>query len=128
MSSIFQRLNTSQHRSFKRKQHFEDGSASKRVYVKLADATEGGPGGSSTGYLTRWTYEEFALRYYMLVYSSARTSEIRDMANKILTRVLGASKNWGLDKYQTEIVFRANMLAFLENLETLHFNHCATVI
>jgi myosin heavy subunit len=67
----------------------------------------------------------------MLVPSSSRTSEIRDMANKILTTVLGVSKSEGLDKYQlglTEIFFRANMLAFLENLRTTRLNHCATVI
>jgi myosin-5 len=53
------------------------------------------------------------------------------MANKILTRVLRASKNEGLDKYQlgpTEIFLHADMLAFLENLRTTRLNHCATVI
>jgi myosin V len=59
-------------------------------------------------------YEEFALRYHMLVPSSSRTSEIRDMANTVLTRVLGTGKSEGLDKYQlglTEIFFRADTLA-----------------
>jgi myosin-5 len=45
---------------------------------------------SCAGYPTRWTYEEFALRYYMLVPSSSWTSEIRQMANAILTKALGA--------------------------------------
>jgi myosin-5 len=86
---------------------------------------------SCAGYPTRWTYEEFALRYYMLVPSSLWSSEIRDMANKILTRALGTSSGQGLDKYQlglTKIFFRAGMLAFLENLRTNRLNDCAIMI
>ncbi|KUJ06914.1 uncharacterized protein LY89DRAFT_743550 [Mollisia scopiformis] len=77
------------------------------------------------------TYEEFALRYYMLVPSSSRTSDVRDMANKILTRVFGACRGEGLDKYQlglTEIFSCADMLAFLENLRTTRLNYHATMI
>jgi myosin-5 len=86
---------------------------------------------SCAGYPTRWTYEEFALRYYMLVPSSSWTSEIREMANAILTKALGASRGHGLDKYQlglTKIFFRAGMLAFLENLRTSRLNDCAIMI
>ncbi|RAL60172.1 hypothetical protein DID88_000796 [Monilinia fructigena] len=86
---------------------------------------------SCAGYPTRWTYEEFALRYYMLTPSSVWTSEIRDMANIILTKALGASSGGGLDKYQlglTKIFFRAGMLAFLENLRTTRLNDCAIMI
>ncbi|KAK3905406.1 hypothetical protein C8A05DRAFT_12755 [Staphylotrichum tortipilum] len=87
---------------------------------------------SCAGYPTRWTYEEFALRYYMLVPSSQWTSEIRQMANAILTKALGAgSVAKGMDKYQlglTKIFFRAGMLAFLENLRTNRLNDCAIMI
>jgi len=87
---------------------------------------------SCAGYPTRWTYEEFALRYYMLVPSSQWTSEIRQMANAILTKALGAgSVVKGMDKYQlglTKIFFRAGMLAFLENLRTNRLNDCAIMI
>lgn len=86
---------------------------------------------SCAGYPTRWTYEEFALRYYMLVHSGQWTSEIRDMANAILTKALGTSNAEGLDKYQlglTKIFFRAGMLAFLENLRTSRLNDCAILI
>ncbi|KAJ6438711.1 myosin V [Purpureocillium lavendulum] len=86
---------------------------------------------SCAGYPTRWTYEEFALRYYMLVHSSQWTSEIRNMANAILTKALGTSTGRGLDKYQlglTKIFFRAGMLAFLENLRTNRLNECAILI
>jgi len=67
----------------------------------------------------------------MLVPSSSRTLQIRDMANEILTKVFGANKSEGLDKYQlglTEIFFSADMLAFLENLRITRLNHCATMI
>ena len=86
---------------------------------------------SCAGYPTRWTYEEFALRYYMLVPSSQWTSEIRQMANAILTKALGTSGAKGMDKYQmglTKIFFRAGMLAFLENLRTNRLNDCAIMI
>jgi len=86
---------------------------------------------SCAGYPTRWTYEEFALRYYMLVPSTQWTSEIRQMANAILTKALGAGNGKGLDKYQlglTKIFFRAGMLAFLENLRTTRLNDCAILI
>lgn len=86
---------------------------------------------SCAGYPTRWTYEEFALRYYMLVPSQSWTSEIREMANAILKKALGQGKERGLDKYQlglTKIFFRAGMLAFLENLRTTRLNGCAVLI
>ena len=86
---------------------------------------------SCAGYPTRWTYEEFALRYYMLVPSTQWTSEIRQMADAILTKALGSGTGKGMDKYQlglTKIFFRAGMLAFLENLRTNRLNDCAILI
>ncbi|KAL8404093.1 hypothetical protein RB594_009089 [Gaeumannomyces avenae] len=87
---------------------------------------------STAGYPTRWTYEEFALRYYMLVPSSQWTAEIRPMANAILSTALGNSTGAkGTDKYQlglTKIFFRAGMLAFLENLRTNKLNDSAIMI
>ncbi|THY83812.1 class V myosin [Aureobasidium pullulans] len=86
---------------------------------------------SCAGYPTRWTYEEFALRYYMLVPSILWTSDLRDMANAILTQALGGSANDGSSKYQlglTKIFFRAGMLAFLENLRTSRLNDAAIMI
>jgi myosin-5 len=86
---------------------------------------------SCAGYPTRWTYEEFALRYYMLVPSASWTPEIRNMAKAILSKALGAGKNDGTDKYQmglTKIFFRAGMLAFLENLRSARLNDAAVMI
>ena len=86
---------------------------------------------SCAGYPTRWTYEEFAMRYYMLVPSQSWTSAIREMANAILKKALGQGSNSSLDKYQlglTKIFFRAGMLAFLENLRTTKLNQCAIMI
>ena len=86
---------------------------------------------SCAGYPTRWTYEEFALRYYMLVPSVEWTSEIRDMGNAILKRALLVKEGDTTDKYQlglTKIFFRAGMLAFLENLRTSRLEECAIMI
>ncbi|KAL1958312.1 hypothetical protein VTO42DRAFT_4629 [Malbranchea cinnamomea] len=86
---------------------------------------------SCAGYPTRWTYEEFALRYYMLCHSSQWTSDIRDMCHAILVKALGDSDPQKQGKYQlglTKIFFRAGMLAFLENLRTSRLNECAIMI
>ncbi|EGP85268.1 myosin class 5 [Zymoseptoria tritici IPO323] len=86
---------------------------------------------SCAGYPTRWTYEEFALRYYMLIPSKQWTTEIRDMANAILRQALGEGKKDKTDKYQlglTKIFFRAGMLAFLENLRTTRLSNAAIMI
>ena len=86
---------------------------------------------SCAGYPTRWTYEDFAVKYYMLIPSQSWTSEVREMADLILKKALGQSSERGLDKYQlglTKIFFRAGMLAFLENLRTNRLNECAIMI
>jgi myosin-5 len=86
---------------------------------------------STAGYPTRWTYEEFAIRYYMLCHSSQWTSEIRNMCHAILRKALGDANHQKQDKYQlglTKIFFRAGMLAFLENLRTSRLNECAIMI
>ncbi|EEA24646.1 Myosin type-2 heavy chain 1 [Talaromyces marneffei ATCC 18224] len=86
---------------------------------------------STAGYPTRWTYEEFALRYYMLCHSSQWTSEIKEMCHAILRKALGDISQQKQDKYQlglTKIFFRAGMLAFLENLRTSRLNECAIMI
>lgn len=86
---------------------------------------------STAGYPTRWTYEEFAMRYYMLCHSSQWTTEIKDMAHNILRKALGATGHLKADKYQlglTKIFFRAGMLAYLENLRSARLKECAIMI
>lgn len=86
---------------------------------------------STAGYPTRWTYEEFALRYYMLCPSTEWTTEIRKMAQNILFKALGKTAHEKADKYQlglTKIFFRAGMLAFLENLRSARLKECAIMI
>lgn len=86
---------------------------------------------STAGYPTRWTYEEFAFRYYMLCHSKQWTTEIRDMAHNILKKALGEVGHQKADKYQlglTKIFFRAGMLAYLENLRSARLKECAIMI
>ncbi|KAH9204065.1 hypothetical protein DL95DRAFT_529407 [Leptodontidium sp. 2 PMI_412] len=59
------------------------------------------------------------------------TAVDRDMANKVLTTMLEASKDQALDMYQlglTEIFVGADTLALLENERARRLDHCATVI
>ena len=75
---------------------------------------------SCAGYPTRWTYEEFAGRYYMLVHSGVwRSGTIRDVGLAILKKTIpleghpqDGQKN-GKDKFQlgmSKIFFRAGMV------------------
>lgn len=86
---------------------------------------------SCAGYPTRWTYEEFAMRYYMLCHSSQWTTDIKSMCHNILRKALGELNHQKADKYQlglTKIFFRAGMLAFLENLRSARLTACAIMI
>ncbi|KAI6038967.1 myosin 5 [Pisolithus marmoratus] len=86
---------------------------------------------SCAGYPSRWTYEEFAERYYMLVPSSEwqpmiQRLELKPLCSLILQRTINDS-----DKYQnglTKIFFRAGMLAALESLRSEKLNALATII
>ncbi|KAK9470581.1 P-loop containing nucleoside triphosphate hydrolase protein [Dipodascopsis tothii] len=81
---------------------------------------------SCEGFPTRWTFEEFISRYYMLINSSNWTRSIEDISHTILSETIKQP-----DKYQigaTKIFFRAGMLAYLENLRSQRLNDCATVI
>ncbi|QRV99788.1 Myosin head (motor domain) [Ceratobasidium sp. AG-Ba] len=83
---------------------------------------------SCAGYPTRWTYEEFAERYYMLVHSknwNAQTA-MKDLCGMIL----GVSIK-DEDKYQkglTKIFFRAGMLAYLEAQRSEKLNALVTLV
>lgn len=82
---------------------------------------------SCAGFPSRWSYEEFISRYYMLVPSSEWASmEVRDLCNVILERTIKEEDKFQLGK--TKIFFRAGMLAYLERLRSDRLNECAIVI
>ncbi|GAP87660.1 putative myosin myo2 protein [Rosellinia necatrix] len=86
---------------------------------------------SCAGYPGRWTYEEFALRYYLLIPSSRWQTEIRQLVKEILAQALGSLTGTGSDNYQlglTKIFFRAGMLAHLENLRQSRMSEAAVLI
>ncbi|CAJ2507778.1 Uu.00g089640.m01.CDS01 [Anthostomella pinea] len=86
---------------------------------------------SCAGYPGRWTYEEFALRYYLLVPSTTWQTEIRQLVKDILGQALGSLTGTGNDTYQlglTKIFFRAGMLAHLENLRQIRMSEAAIMI
>ncbi|KAI7905951.1 P-loop containing nucleoside triphosphate hydrolase protein [Cokeromyces recurvatus] len=85
---------------------------------------------SCLGYPSRWTYEEFAERYYALVSSHywdpKENPEVKSLCQIILDTCIQDT-----DKYQmgeTKIFFRAGQLAYLEKLRSDKFNVCATIL
>ncbi|KIO19182.1 hypothetical protein M407DRAFT_31169 [Tulasnella calospora MUT 4182] len=81
---------------------------------------------SCAGYPTRWTFEEFAERYYMLVPSANWGPQIKELCMMILGETIKDE-----DKYQvglTKIFFRAGMLAFLEGLRSDRLNYLVTAV
>ncbi|KAI9478230.1 MAG: P-loop containing nucleoside triphosphate hydrolase protein [Benjaminiella poitrasii] len=85
---------------------------------------------SCLGYPSRWTYEEFADRYYALVpshyWDPKESPEVRSLCQTILDSCINDT-----DKYQmgeTKIFFRAGQLAYLEKLRSDKFDACATVL
>ncbi|WVR04411.1 hypothetical protein IAU60_001413 [Kwoniella sp. DSM 27419] len=83
---------------------------------------------SCAGYPSRWTFEEFAERYYMLVSSKEWSADMgyRGLCSLILEKTLKDE-----DKYQmglTKIFFRAGMLALLESLRSARLNELVTLI
>jgi myosin-5 len=82
---------------------------------------------SCAGYPSRWTYEEFVDRYYMLA-----TSKDWNFANpREFTEHIVRSIIKDQDKYQfglTKVFFRTGMLSYFEKLRTDRLNQCVTVI
>ncbi|KZO95749.1 hypothetical protein CALVIDRAFT_515524 [Calocera viscosa TUFC12733] len=83
---------------------------------------------SCAGYPSRWTYEEFAERYYMLVPSAiwSKQTDPKVLCSEILKAAIKDQ-----DKYQaglTKIFFRAGMLAYLEAQRTDKLNYLVTII
>ncbi|KAI8068662.1 P-loop containing nucleoside triphosphate hydrolase protein [Gongronella butleri] len=81
---------------------------------------------SCAGYPSRWTFEEFADRYYALVPSKIWASDLPKLCSSILEKTIHDE-----DKYQvgtTKIFFRAGQLAYLEKLRSDRFDECATLL
>ncbi|KAI8848017.1 P-loop containing nucleoside triphosphate hydrolase protein [Chytridium lagenaria] len=81
---------------------------------------------SCAGYPSRWTYQEFADRYYLLVPSQKWSTDARALTKIIVSASIGAE-----DKYQmglTKIFFRAGQLAFLEKLRSEKLRDCVVLI
>lgn len=81
---------------------------------------------SCAGFPTRWTFEEFASRYYMLVLSNSWQQEVKKLCDEILKKSITQDDKYQLGK--TKIFFRAGMLAYLEKLRSNRLNECAIVI
>lgn len=81
---------------------------------------------SCDGFPTRWTYEEFASRYYLLIDSTQWVADAREFCDRILQTSLPDSDKYQLGK--TKIFFRAGMLALLEKMRSDKLNASAIVI
>ncbi|KAJ3357277.1 Myosin type-2 heavy chain 1 [Entophlyctis luteolus] len=81
---------------------------------------------SCAGYPSRWTYQEFADRYYLLVKSAQWTVD-----SSSLTKAIVAAAITKDDLYQlglTKIFFRAGQLAFLEKKRSERLRECVVLI
>ncbi|KAI8985182.1 P-loop containing nucleoside triphosphate hydrolase protein [Pilobolus umbonatus] len=85
---------------------------------------------SCAGYPSRWTFEEFADRYYALVPSKHWDPKNRPDVGDLCSVILKTSIS-DEDKFQvgiTKIFFRAGQLAYLEKLRSDRFNECAVML
>jgi myosin-5 len=85
---------------------------------------------SCAGYPSRWTFEEFAERYYALVNSKHWDPSVQPDVRR-LTGVILDTWIQDNDKYQigkSKIFFRAGQLAYLEKLRADRWNDCAILL
>ncbi|KAI7877860.1 hypothetical protein K492DRAFT_231486 [Lichtheimia hyalospora FSU 10163] len=85
---------------------------------------------SCAGYPSRWTFEDFAERYYALVSSKHWDPKLQPDIRNLCTIILDGCIN-DKDKYQiglTKIFFRAGQLAYMEKRRADRFNECAVLI
>ena len=81
---------------------------------------------SCDGFPTRWTYEEFASRYYLLIPSTQWVSEAKEFCDRILQKSITSVGKYQMGK--TKIFFRAGMLALLEKQRSDRMNESAIII
>ncbi|KAI8803826.1 P-loop containing nucleoside triphosphate hydrolase protein [Cladochytrium replicatum] len=81
---------------------------------------------SCAGYPSRWSFQEFADRYYLLVKSKQWVAD-----PKLLTQTVVKETISNTDKYQlglSKVFFRAGQLAVLEKLRTERLRFCVVLI
>ncbi|KAJ3196251.1 Myosin type-2 heavy chain 1 [Irineochytrium annulatum] len=81
---------------------------------------------SCAGYPSRWTFQEFADRYYLLIPSKKWVTDSKALTNAIVAAAISNA-----DKYQmglSKIFFRAGQLAFLEKLRSEKLRDCVVMI
>ncbi|KAG2220418.1 hypothetical protein INT45_000643 [Circinella minor] len=82
---------------------------------------------SCAGYPSRWTFEEFAERYYALVPSKNwATDDLRGLTKVILNNSITDEAQYQIGT--TKIFFRAGQLAYMEKLRADKFNASATLL
>ncbi|KAI8137073.1 P-loop containing nucleoside triphosphate hydrolase protein [Fennellomyces sp. T-0311] len=85
---------------------------------------------SCAGYPTRWTFEDFADRYYALVSSEYWDPNTSPDIRKLCTVILDSCIT-DTDKYQiglTKIFFRAGQLAYMEKRRADRWNECVVLL
>ncbi|ORZ15681.1 P-loop containing nucleoside triphosphate hydrolase protein [Absidia repens] len=86
---------------------------------------------SCAGYPSRWTFDEFAERYYALVPSKNWDPKSLSLGVNLLCSTILDQYIQEKDKYQigrTKIFFRAGQLAYLEKLRSDRYDECATLL
>ncbi|KAI8390959.1 P-loop containing nucleoside triphosphate hydrolase protein [Radiomyces spectabilis] len=85
---------------------------------------------SCAGYPSRWTFEDFADRYYALVNSKYWDPNTNPDIHNLCTVILDTYIQ-DPDKYQvglTKIFFRAGQLAYMEKLRSDRWNECTILL
>lgn len=85
---------------------------------------------SCAGYPSRWTFDDFADRYYALVNSKYWDPHLNPDLSTLCSTILEKSIH-DKDKYQvglTKIFFRAGQLAYMEKLRADRWNECTVLL
>ncbi|CEP64005.1 myosin family protein LALA0_S09e07470g [Lachancea lanzarotensis] len=90
---------------------------------------------SCAGFPSRWTYNEFVLRYHILIPSDnwtkifaleASEEDIRSLCKDILNETVNEKEKYQLGN--TKIFFKAGMLAYLEKLRSTKMHNACVLI
>ncbi|EFP91721.2 Myosin type-2 heavy chain 1 [Puccinia graminis f. sp. tritici] len=81
---------------------------------------------SAAGYPTRWTFVDFAERYYMLIKSDQWKNDVKDVCLSILKNTIKEENKYQLGL--TKLFFRAGMLAYLEQVRGDRINFLVTLM